>query len=93
MTDEQKAACKQLAKRFSNILDPVESNNVLCRHEFRGYLAGFEAAQSKDMLLLNPLVKALVDNISQCNETYHRLGGIDDCGPCSALFPFQQDEK
>lgn len=32
------------------------------------------------------LVKALrvLDNALKCNETFHSLGGIDDCEPCLA---------
>jgi hypothetical protein len=29
----------------------------------------------------------------KCNETYHRLGGIDDCEPCKALASFDVYKK
>ena len=29
----------------------------------------------------------------KCNETFHRLGGIDDCEPCKALAQEQQMRK
>ena len=27
----------------------------------------------------------------KCNETFHRLGGIDDCEPCQALEKLRAD--
>lgn len=45
--------------------------------------ADFIAASRTD---IPKLVKALrvLDNALKCNETFHSLGGIDDCEPCLA---------
>lgn len=53
-------------------------------------------ADDSDMLLQEPLdhmarthalVMAMVECMEalECNTTFHRLGGIDDCEPCKAL--------
>ena len=36
---------------------------------------------------LAPLHAVLLEAVEalKCNETFHRLGGIDDCEPCKAL--------
>lgn len=49
-------------------------------------------AQQKENARLIPLIKELADAIESipCNETFHRLGGIDDCDPCLMRFRLKQ---
>jgi len=43
--------------------------------------------QENEIQRLAPLRAALIEAVEalKCNETFHRLGGIDDCEPCKAL--------
>ncbi len=44
------------------------------------------ANEMKELLLI--AIEAL-----KCNETFHRLGGIDDCDPCKALAEIREKIK
>lgn len=39
--------------------------------------------------LLAPILLEMVEAL-ECNETFHRLGGIDDCKPCLAKGKFEE---
>lgn len=51
MTKDQIEACEKLAKEHRFRVD---------KYGYSGYKAGFQAAQTQEMLMLNPLVKELV---------------------------------
>lgn len=44
---------------------------------------------------LAPLHAALIEAVEalKCNETFHRLGGLDDCEPCKALAKIDEALK
>lgn len=46
-------------------------------------LAEYEIHED-DIAKLIAAVRVLSEAL-KCNETFHRLGGIDDCEPCKAL--------
>lgn len=46
------------------------------------------AARTNHPAALRALIKAV--GILKCNETFHRLGGLDDCDPCKALAEIEE---
>jgi hypothetical protein len=92
LSNEQAAVVEKLANDFFNATDDLYDEEY--------FEAGFQAAQDPAMLLLNPLVKGLVEAIRasgrQCD--YHGMG-IDftkcTCAGClkhKALAPFKGSE-
>ena len=73
MTKEQQEACEALAEKYcgSATRKFVDMNDIPSYaaspvyNENKAYQAGFQAAQTPEMLMLNPLVKGLVEALRE----------------------------
>ena len=84
MTKEQAEACEKLTDnpKYNGPAKPY-------------FIAGFQAAQSPEMLMLNPLVKGLVEEIEGWINGYHETFCREEClcaKPNKALAPFKEGE-
>lgn len=96
MTKEQKEACEALAlKIYAYDWHSGVDQNSGPRY---GFESGFEAAQTPEMLMLNPLVRGLVEALSfhKAGQAYYRVG--DEAKTVAdltekVLAPFKEVEK
>ena len=89
MTKEQLEVCEKLGQHH---LGSWEKDN-----DYPVFKEGFQAAQTPEMLMLNPLVKGLVEALhkSECESHYHHEGFSCSNYPCfiyEALAPFKEGE-
>lgn len=94
MTKEQIEACEKLGQHH---LGSWYKDN-----DYPVFEEGFQAAQSPEILMLNPLVKGLVEALKKTkhlgNCSCNDVGGFDICSYCQithhrikALAPFKKD--
>ena len=66
MTKEQQEACEALADKYCEIYRFASREQK--QKMFFHYKDGFKAAQTPEMLMLNPLVKGLVEALDNINK-------------------------
>jgi hypothetical protein len=63
----------------------IEHNKALAYFEN----ASFDAVYKNGANLLAPLLVEVYNSL-ECNMTFHRLGGLDDCEPCKLKLKLEQ---
>lgn len=99
MTDEQKAACEKLEKiKTQEVHDKFtdkeyEQNTRISWFQI-GLKTGFQAAQTPEMLMLNPLVEDLISRLKISTMYLDEMGNWGDTiiGNNEALAPFKEGE-
>ena len=85
MTKEQQEACEKLAKSANKVWYDFQHKRIGTSY-YCGFTDGFQAAQTPEMLMLNPLVKGLVEALEGC--IHPRYYTVESNIAEKALAPF-----
>jgi hypothetical protein len=59
------------------------NNNISMNFDVASMMVGKRERDTRTHALVMAMVECM--EALECNTTFHRLGGIDDCEPCKAL--------